>query len=57
MNNFQSVSNAESVRARLANGLIAATPVPFDGKGKLHEAGHESYLRFMAGQPETENLE
>jgi len=51
MNTFRSVSNAESVRERLANGLIAATPVPFDTKGKLHEAGHESYLRFMAGQP------
>jgi 4-hydroxy-tetrahydrodipicolinate synthase len=51
MSSFQSVSNAGSVRERLANGLIAATPVPFDTKGKLHEAGHESYLRFMAGQP------
>lgn len=50
MNSFQSVSNAGSVRERLADGLIAATPVPFDNQGKLHEAGHESYLRFMAGQ-------
>ncbi len=51
MNSFQSVSNAEGVRERLANGLIAATPVPFNSEGKLHEAGHESYLRYMASQP------
>src|SRR5678815_5008102 len=50
MNRFQSDSKAQSVCERLANGLIAATPVPFDTQGKLHEAGHESYLRFMAGQ-------
>ena len=51
MNSFQSVTKAEGVCERLANGLIAATPVPFDEKGRLHEAGHESYLRHMAGQP------
>ena len=51
MNSFQSVSKAQDVCERLANGLIAATPVPFDEKGKLHEAGHESYLRHMARQP------
>src|SRR6185369_12523140 len=51
MNSFQSVSNAESVRERMANGLIAATPVPFDNAGRLHEGGHESYLRYMAAQP------
>jgi 4-hydroxy-tetrahydrodipicolinate synthase len=51
MNSFQSVSKAQNICERLANGLIAATPVPFDEKGKLHEAGHESYLRHMAGQP------
>ena len=51
MNSFQSVSKTQGVCVRLANGLIAATPVPFDEKGKLHEAGHESYLRYMAGQP------
>ena len=39
------------IAARLVNGLIAATPVPFDENGKLHEAGHESYLRYMARQP------
>jgi 4-hydroxy-tetrahydrodipicolinate synthase len=31
--------------------LIAATPVPFDEHGKLHEGGHESYLHHMARQP------
>jgi 4-hydroxy-tetrahydrodipicolinate synthase len=51
MNSFQSVSSAQDLSERLANGLIAATPVPFDEMGKLHEAGHESYLRHMAGQP------
>src|SRR5882724_9842511 len=51
MNSFQSVSKAQSVRERVANGLIAATPVPFDENGKLHEAGHESYLRHLARQP------
>jgi 4-hydroxy-tetrahydrodipicolinate synthase len=51
MNSSQSVSKAQSVRERLADGLIAATPIPFDEKGKLHEAGHESYLRHMAVQP------
>jgi len=49
MNSFQPLS--KSVRERLANGLIAATPVPFDENGKLHEAGHESYLHYMARQP------
>jgi 4-hydroxy-tetrahydrodipicolinate synthase len=51
MNNFPSVSKAQGVSERLANGLIAATPVPFDNEGKLHDTGHESYLRHMAGQP------
>src|SRR6266540_991001 len=51
MNSFQSVSKVRDVRERLADGLIAATPVPFDKNGKLHEAGHQSYLRHMAAQP------
>ena len=51
MNSFQSVSSSQDISERLANGLIAATPVPFDEKGKLHEAGHESYLRHMTGEP------
>ena len=51
MNSFQPVSKTQDLRQRLANGLIAATPVPFDANGKLHEAGHESYLRHMSGQP------
>ena len=49
MNSFQPLS--KSVRERLANGLVAATPVPFNENGKLHEAGHESYLHYMARQP------
>lgn len=51
MNSFQSVTKAQRVRERLANSLIAATPVPFDEDGKLHEAAHESYLLHMARQP------
>jgi 4-hydroxy-tetrahydrodipicolinate synthase len=51
MSRIQPVSKAQNVSERLANGLIAATPVPLDADGKLHEAGHESYLRYMAGQP------
>lgn len=51
MKSFESVSKARDICERLTNGLIAATPVPFDEKGKLHKAGHESYLRHMAGQP------
>jgi 4-hydroxy-tetrahydrodipicolinate synthase len=51
MNSVQTVSKAQGVRDRLANGLIAATPVPFDENGKLHDAGHELYLRHMARQP------
>jgi 4-hydroxy-tetrahydrodipicolinate synthase len=51
MNSLQSASKAKSVGERLANGLIAATPVPFDENGKLHEDGHQSYLRHMARQP------
>src|SRR5258705_11068624 len=51
MNSFQSVSDARPICDRLAAGLIAATPVPFDKNGLLHEAGHESYLRYMVRQP------
>jgi 4-hydroxy-tetrahydrodipicolinate synthase len=50
MNSFQSV-NTRSIDERLANGLIPATPVPFDENGKLHEAGHDSYLHHMTRQP------
>lgn len=51
MNSLPSVSKAQGVRERLTDGLIPATPVPFDASGKFHQAGHESYLRHMAGQP------
>jgi len=51
MGSFQSGGNAQSIREQLANGLIAATPIPFDEDGKLHESGHQSYLRHMAHQP------
>lgn len=39
------------IRARLNGGLIAATPVPFDGSGKLHRDAQAAYLRYMAAQP------
>jgi len=51
MNSFQSVSEVQSIHERLANGLVAATPIPFDEEGKLHETGHQAYLRYMAQQP------
>jgi 4-hydroxy-tetrahydrodipicolinate synthase len=51
MNKLQSSGKAQSVIDRIINGLIAATPVPFDEDGKLHEAGHQSYLRYIASQP------
>jgi len=51
MNSSQIFSNVDDLRKRLTNGLIAATPVPFDSTGKIHEVGHESYLRHMAAQP------
>jgi 4-hydroxy-tetrahydrodipicolinate synthase len=50
MNSFQP-NQVQAITERLANGLVAATPVPFDVNGKVHEAGHESYLRYMASQP------
>ena len=45
------LSRINNLRERLEGGLIAATPVPFDDNGKLHEAGHESYMRYIATQP------
>jgi 4-hydroxy-tetrahydrodipicolinate synthase len=51
MNRSRTVSTADELRARLRGGLIAATPVPFDGEGKLHEVAHRAYLRHMAEQP------
>jgi 4-hydroxy-tetrahydrodipicolinate synthase len=43
--------SAGNIHDRLAGGLIAATPVPLDADGKLHEIGHESYLRYLSTQP------
>jgi 4-hydroxy-tetrahydrodipicolinate synthase len=43
--------NTQNVINRLMGGLIPATPVPFGADGKLHEAGHLSYLRHMSTQP------
>jgi 4-hydroxy-tetrahydrodipicolinate synthase len=51
MSSFQSGGTAQSIREQLTNGLIAATPIPFDEDGKLHESGHQLYLRHMAHQP------
>ena len=51
MHRSRIVSSLDDLRARLAGGLIAATPVPFDREGKLHEGAHRAYLRYMAGQP------
>ena len=43
-------STSNSIATRLADGLIPATPVPFDENGRLHETGHKSYLSHMARQ-------
>src|SRR6185295_8314902 len=51
MNSSSTFSHVADLRERLVGGLIPATPVPFDGTGRLHEVGHESYLRYMASQP------
>ena len=51
MISFQSGGTSLNIRAQLTNGLIAATPIPFDEDGKLHESGHQLYLRHMAHQP------
>ena len=51
MESLQLSSEAQLVRERLSNGLIPATPVPFDENGSLHIAAHEAYLRYMTQQP------
>jgi 4-hydroxy-tetrahydrodipicolinate synthase len=51
MNRSRTVSTPHDLSARLAGGLVAATPVPFDAAGKLHEGAHQAYLRYMAVQP------
>jgi 4-hydroxy-tetrahydrodipicolinate synthase len=50
MNRSRTVITADELRARLSGGLIAATPVPFDNDGHLHEGAHHAYLRYMAEQ-------
>lgn len=51
MNSSGIASQVGELRARLRGGLIAATPVPFDADGEVHEGGQSSYLRHMAAQP------
>ncbi|CAN5700086.1 4-hydroxy-tetrahydrodipicolinate synthase [soil metagenome] len=51
MNRATIFSNEVELQARLAGGLIPATPVPFDSSGRLHTRAHESYLRYMSAQP------
>jgi 4-hydroxy-tetrahydrodipicolinate synthase len=46
-----SATRVSELRERLRGGLIAATPVPFDADGKVHESAQASYLRYMAVQP------
>lgn len=43
-------STTNTLRERLSGGLIPAVPLPFDRNGRLHEAGHNSYLRYMSAQ-------
>jgi 4-hydroxy-tetrahydrodipicolinate synthase len=51
MSSVEIVHNADKLRDRLVDGLVAATPVPFDGDGRLHANAHERYVRYMATQP------
>jgi len=51
MDHTENVRNVDKLRARLEDGLIAATPVPIGPDGRLHGAAHDAYLTFMAGQP------
>jgi len=51
MNRLKDQGKVEWIHNRMVDGLIAATPIPFDADGKLHEAAHQSYLRYMASQP------
>jgi 4-hydroxy-tetrahydrodipicolinate synthase len=44
-------SEVDEMRTKLDGGLIAATPVPFDSEGRLHEHAHASYVRYMVTQP------
>jgi 4-hydroxy-tetrahydrodipicolinate synthase len=44
-------SNVTALQAQLAGSLVPAAPVPFDSDGRLHAAGHQSYLRYMSSQP------
>lgn len=50
MNGSRFITNQHELRTRLSGGLIAATPVPFDSNGKLHEGAHDSYLRYISRQ-------
>ena len=43
-------STPHELQALLVGGLIPATPVPFDSKGKFHTQAHKSYLRYMSSQ-------
>src|SRR3954464_11418298 len=51
MDRTENVRDADKLRARLEHGLIAAVPVPLDVDGRLHAAGHESYLTYLSAQP------
>lgn len=45
------IEEVTRLEARIAGGLIAATPVPFDSEGRLHESAHDAYVRYMSTQP------
>jgi 4-hydroxy-tetrahydrodipicolinate synthase len=51
MHRTEIVSDVDKLRERLDGGLVAATPVPFDGAGRFHARAHEAYTAYMAGQP------
>jgi len=51
MNRSAKFRSAAELQAQLTGGLIPAVPVPFAGNAKMHQAAHESYLRYMSAQP------
>lgn len=48
--NAANLAKIEQVRAQLAGGVIAATPIPFTTDGKVHLAANDSYMRYIAAQ-------
>jgi len=50
---FGTAGTMADIHSRLDGSLIAATPVPFDANGKLHERAQAAYLNYLTKQPIT----